>query len=420
MRHHWLRLGLFFAIALGSGSTTLGQKVDRAKVETQAAGQASEADRLFKQKDWEAAIVLYEAERASRAALGDVRYEAYALRAIGICHAELGDDESSIEALTKARALDVKRDDKGYAGYDMFLIAQAELRLDRAIDAIKTLEKALPLLSQAVDRDHETDARLSLTRIFVTLGRSEEARPHVARAMSLAEELADSWRIADAWASSGQVEGMLGNYSLALERFADAEVLFDQEGRAGDSAWMETVTGSTLLLSGRPDLALSRYEEAARVHEHLEDGGSLAEDLSAIAGLQLEANRVEDALGSARRAVEKAQAADDRPREVEARVRLAQVLGRKNDWKSASEVLDEAVGLIRQVARNEPAEQIRLLLTAAHADERARNDARALQRLEAAKTLAEESKIAPLKQVVADARRQFDRREKVPETPQPR
>ena len=50
--------------------------------------------------EWEPAIALYDAERASRAALGDVRYEAYALRAIGICRAELGDDESAIETLT--------------------------------------------------------------------------------------------------------------------------------------------------------------------------------------------------------------------------------------------------------------------------------------------------------------------------------
>ena len=73
-------------------------------------------------------------------ALGDLRYEAYALRAIGLCHAELGDDEAAIEWLSRARLIDVKRDDPGYAGYDLFLIGQAELRLDRPLDGIKTLE----------------------------------------------------------------------------------------------------------------------------------------------------------------------------------------------------------------------------------------------------------------------------------------
>ena len=408
---------LLLAAVIPAPSIGQGQVIDRGRVESEAAGQANEADRLFKRGEWEPAIALYEAERASRAALGDIRYEAYALRAIGICRMELGDDESGIEALLKAKALDLKRDDKGYAGYDLFLIAQAEIRLDRPLDGLKTLGEALPLLSQAVDRDHEADARLVMTRTLVTLGRAEEARAHVARAIALAEGLADAWRLADAWASAGQVEGALGNASLALERFGDAQELFEEQGRAAESAWMETVAGSTLLLLGRPDLSLARFEEAARLHEHLEDGGSLAEDLSAIAGLYLEAGRAEAALVAARRAVEKAQEVDDRPREVEARVRLAQVQGQKGDWSAAAETLDEAVELIRQVARDDPAEQVRLLLTAASADRLAKREPRALERLEAARRIAEDSKSPALEQVVEAARRQFDARDRVPNPP---
>jgi tetratricopeptide (TPR) repeat protein len=301
----------------------------------------------------------------------------------------------------------------------MFLIGQAELRLDRPLDGLKTLLAALPLLSQGVDRDHEADTRLVITRTLVTLGRAEEARPHVARAIALAESLNDGWRLADAWASSGQVEGSLGNASLAFERSSDAQELFEEQGRAAESAWMETVLGSTLLLLDRPDLALARFEEAARLHEHLEDGGSLAEDLAAVAGLQLEAGKLDEAMQAARKAVDKAQEVDDRPREVEARVRLAQVQGRKDDWKGAAATLDEAVALIRQVARDEPAERIRLLLTAAYADRRAGLDSRAVERLEAARKIAEDSKQPELGRIVAEARREFDDRDKVPSAPKP-
>ena len=399
------------------GHPSSGQEVDRGKAEATAAGQAAEADRLYKLGEWGPAMALYQAERASRAALGDLRYEAYALRAIGLCRAELGDDEAAIESLRKARQLDLKRDDPGYAGFDLFLIAQAELRLNRAPDAIMTLGEALPLLSQAVDRDHEADARLSLVRALVGLGRAEEARPHAKRAIALAEGLDDAWRLADAWASSGQVEGSIGRHSLALERFADARELFEQQGRAAEAAWMETVSGSTLLLLGRPDLALARFEEAARLHDHLDDGGSLSEDLAAVTGLQLDANKLPEALKAATRAVEKAQEADDRPREIEARVRLAQVQGRQNDWPAAAATLDEAVGLIRQVARDDPAEQIRLLLTAADVDRRAGLGARSTARLDAAMKLAEDSNRIDLKGVVEESRRRIEG--SVPNAPQP-
>ena len=407
-------LGLIFV-----GDPAIGQEVDRGKAEATAAGQAAEADRLYKLGEWGPAMALYEAERASRAALGDLRYEAYALRAIGLCRAELGVDDAAIESLRQAHRIDLKRDDPGYAGFDLFLIAQAELRLDRAPDAVKTLGEALPLLSQAVDRDHEADARLSLVRALVGLGRVEEARPHAKRAIALAEDLNDAWRLADAWASSGQVEGSLGRPSLALERFADARELFEQQGRAAEAAWMETVSGSTLLLLGRPDLALARYEEAARLHDHLDDGGSLSEDLAAVAGLQLDANKLPEALKAATLAVEKAQEADDRPREVEARVRLAQVQGRQGDWTTAAATLDEAVGLIRQVARDDPAEQIRLLLTAADVDRRAKLGAKSTARLDAAKRLAEESNRTDLQGIVEEARLRIEGGEGVPNLPGP-
>jgi tetratricopeptide (TPR) repeat protein len=390
------------AILFGIGSFAIAQEVDRSKVETLAAGQAAEADRLFKLGEWEQAMALYEAERVSRSTLGDLRYEAYANRAIGICKANIGDDEGAIEALGKARTLDVKREDKGYAGYDLFLIAQAEARLDRVNDAIKTLDIALPMLSTAIDRDHETDARLFLTRILLNVGQAEQAKPHVARALVLSEELKDSLRIADSWAASGQIEGALGNLSLALERFADAEEQFEQDGRAGEAAWMETIAGSTLALMGRPDLSLARFEEAARRHEHLEDFGSLSEDLAAVAGLLIETNRVDEALEPAKKAVEKAQEIDDRPREIEARVRLSQVQGLKNDWKSAAETLDEAVLLVRQVARDDPGEQIRVILTAGSTDQRAGLDAKAVERFQLAEKIADDSKIPALKQVVRD------------------
>ena len=134
--------------------------------------------------------------------------------------------------------------------------------------------RALPLLSQAVDRDHEADARLVLTRTLVGLGRAEEARPHVARAIALAEELADAWRLGRrlGLARPGR-GGARAMPRWRFERFSDAQVLFEQQGRAAEAAWMETVSGSTLILMGRPDLALARFEEAARLHEHLEDGG---------------------------------------------------------------------------------------------------------------------------------------------------
>ncbi len=405
-------------LIMGSAlSTTIAQDPDRSRAATEGANQAAEADRLLKLGDFEAALPLYEAERASRAKTGDLRYEAYALRAIGICRAELGDDTSAIVSYRQAHALDLKRDDPGFAGYDDFLIAQAEARLGRPVDAIKSLERALPRLTGAADRDHEIDALLVLTRIFVGSGRPQPARTHVARALDLAQKAHEAWRIADSWASSGQVEGASGRPDVALDHFSQAQKLFEAQGRAAEAAWMETTSASALVLLNRPEEALARYEIAAQLHKHLEDGGSTSEDLAAVAGLHLEAGRLDPALVAAKEAVDQARDADDRFREVEARVRLAQVQGAKNDWAAAAETLDEAVILGRQVARDDPAEQIRILLTAAATDSRAGLATRADERIKTAESLADEAKSPELKQIVDVATNSL--RSKAPAPPLP-
>ena len=365
---------------------------DQGRAATEAANQATEADRLFKLGEFGAALPLYKAERASRAATGDLRYEAYALRAIGICQAELNDDPAAIDSWREARVLDLKRDDPGYAGYDDFLIAQAEARLGRTDDAIQTLGLALPRLAGKADRDHETDALLVLTRLLVGSDRAAEARGHVARALDLARQAQDAWRIADALASSGQVEGATGQPAAALGLFARAQRTFEEQGRAADAAWMESTSASTLVLLDKLPEALARYERAAQLHRDLKDGGSAAEDLTAVAGLHLAAGRLDPALKDAEEAVEQAAEVDDRPREVEARVRLAQVQGVRNEWPKAAATLDEAVLLIRQVARDDPAEQVRILITAALTDARAGLKDRAAERIKSADALARDPK----------------------------
>ena len=393
---------LVLRLTAGPGAA---QEQDRGRTAAEAANQATEADRLFKIGEFAAALPLYKAERASRATTGDLRYEAYALRAIGICQAELEDDPAAIDSWRQARMLDLKRDDPGYAGYDDFLIAQAEARLGRVDDAIRTLMEALPRLSGKADRDHETDALLVLTRLLVGSGRAVDARGHVGRALELSRLANDAWRIADALASSGQVEGATGQPAAALGLFAQAQRSFEEQGRAADAAWMETTSASTLILLNKLDEALVRYERAARLHKDLKDGGSAAEDFTAVAGLHLSAGRLDPALQAAEEAVDQATEVDDRPREVEARVRLAQVQGVRNEWPKAAATLDEAVVLIRQVARDDPAEQVRILITAGLTDAKAGLTNRATDRIKAADDLARDPKApAFLKEAVAKAR----------------
>ncbi len=266
------RRGMALMIALVSAARGgLAQDAARSRIEREASAQAAQADRLFKAGRLEAALKLYRAEADSRKALGDARYEAYAHRGIGCCLVGLKDDESAIGAFRAAMAIDDGRDDPGFAGYDGLLIAQAQLRLSRSKEAVETLTKALPRLGQAVDRDHECDARACLAQALVALDAPAKAAPEAARALALARELDDSPRLANAWLALGLADRDLGRLGPASMRLQDARDAYRDQSRDADYGLVTGLLADVSRRLGRDNLAATFFDEAAAVHAKLGD-----------------------------------------------------------------------------------------------------------------------------------------------------
>jgi tetratricopeptide (TPR) repeat protein len=378
---------------------------ERTRVEAEATGQAAEADRLFKAGDFAAALPLYEAERASRAALNDVRYEAYATRAVGCCRAELGDFEAAIAAWSDAQALDSRREDRGFEGYDRLLIASAQLRLERPQEAIVALTSALPLLAQGVDRDHEADARLLLARAWREVGQPARARPHLERALELAGDLKDAKRLAGGYAEWGQVALGLGEPGLAAEWLSDAHDVYQEQGMTAEAAALDRLLGDALLDLGQSDAARARVERAARVHGQRNDPTALGDDLEFLSALKLGAGDTPAARDLARKVVAARREADDTIGEVEALITLAHCESLGGDWAAAAETLSSALRLARRDGA--PADQVRLLILAADVGRRAGPQGR--QRtsawLDEAQRIAQKAGDPALSQAVTEARR---------------
>ena len=379
------------------------QPADPARAAAEATSQAAEADRLYKARQFEQALPLYRAEQKSRAALNDPRGEAYAWRASGCCLGELGDDPGAIEAWNRARTLDAGREDPGYAGYDDLLIAGAQTRLGKVADAIASLNRALPGLSQAIDRDHEVDARILLARLLLGQDDAGRAIEQVDQAILLADQLGeDDPRRVDSRELAGQVHLTANKLEPALGRFTEARDLADRRKDGPAVARLEAERGEALAQLGRADEALARFREAVRLHAQLADKSAEAQDRVAVAALLIER---EDpaAEGEARQAVALSHDANDPAGEVEARVVLARCLGRKGDWTGAADTLGPAVDLVRQTRRDDPAERIRILLQAAVVDRLTQRPDSARLRIDQARKLANTEELkAAVKRVEFD------------------
>ncbi len=400
----WAFLGCGSVLAQATGPAP---DVDRARTEAEARGQAAEADRLVKQGDFAAALPFYRAERASRAALGDLRYEAYAARAIGCCHERLGDFDAAVEAWMGAIALDARRQDPGFEGYDWLLIGTVEFRRQRSREALDALSKAVPLLATAGDREHEADTHLLLSKALRGLGRFADVGPHLDRVLELADALDDPKRRTDAWAQSGSVALETEDPELAVEWLSDARDAYAELGHIAEAAEADRLLGDAFLQLDRPDVAQARVEDAAAAHQRLDDALSLADDLEFLAAVKADAQDLPAARALARRAVAARRDGDDPAGEIDARVQLAHFESLAGDWPAAAATLNEAVSLV--LAEGEPADQVRLLILAADVDTRAGQSTRGRSRLDKAAQIADQADNGALRALVAAARQRTPR-----------
>ena len=400
-------LGLVSGLAL-MVATTFAQDTpekvadeNRERVEAEAMSQAAEADRLFKAGEFASALPLYEAERGSRAALGDERYEAYALRAIGCCRYGLGNDDAAIAAWQRARKLDAHRDDSGFEGYDWFLIGQAHLRRGRTVDSEKALKLALPLLSKAIDRDHEADARLVMADVLMRLDRPDEV-PGISTAPS-------PWRATSTtpadwpWPGSRRPGSPSHRESLAWPRNGPTMLAGPSRhrGPGAESALASRALGEALADLDRLDAAPSPLNDAIRVTKPLTIPPPLPTTWPSwrpSTPTRATCRRI----AVARRAVQARRAANDPAGEIDALVSLASYQDQAGHEPDSAATLAAAVEIARREAT--PARLVHLLVLSASVTRRAGHPNAADALLDEAERSAQAADNAALKRIVFEAR----------------
>lgn len=395
------RLGLT-VLVLGLLTVARASADDKARIEAEAQGQAARADALFKAGEFAAAIPFYQAERVSRAATGDRRFEAHALRAIGCCHEQLADDDAAIDAWRGASVLDAKREDHGYEGYDLFLIGRAHLRRGRLEQAQVVLKKAIPLLSTAVDRDHEADAQFVLALAYLKDDRPEDAAPHAERAEALANALDDPKRRASAWLALGHVALARESPGLAAERFLDACAGFEETNSPGDAALADRGLAEAFDWLDHADAATFFARAAVTEHRALGDDAAVADDLRVLMQVRVHAKDFSETVRYARQIVEARHAAGDLVGEVDAQVELAEYQVVTGAVDAAWKTIEETVRLAREGV---PASRrVRLLLLAEQLGRDRGHVARADELLDEADRVAKAADNGALRRMVRDAR----------------
>ena len=311
-------------------------------------------------------------------------------------------------AWTAAIALDARRQDPGFEGYDWLLIGTVEFRRQRSREALEALSKAVPLLGTAGDREHEADARLLLAKALRDLGRFAETIPHLDRVLELADALDDPKIRTDAWAQSGSVALETEEPELAVEWLSDARDAYAELGHIAEAAEADRLLGDAFLRA-RP---ARRGAGPGRGRRRARTSGS-----TTLSAWRTTSNSSPPSRPTPRtcprhgrwpcRAVAARRDGDDPAGEIDARVQLAHFDSLANDWRAAADTLNVAVNLV--LVEGEPAAQVRLLILAADVDTRAGLAPRSRTRLDKAAQIADHADNGALRALVAAARKRTPR-----------
>lgn len=343
---------------------------ERSRIESEANAQAEEADKLFAKKMFAEAIPLYEAERESRSRIGDLRYEAYAIRAVGLCRAELGEFDAASMALREASRLDGKREDFGMQGSDLFLIAKAMLLAGKPEAAIEESGPALALLRKGGDKDHESEARIVLAKALSEVDRNAQAIPELLIAADLAEMIHDPLRRAEAWLELGDAQLILDAPGQALEYLLDARMTFAALNRTGEVARIDRLLGDALVALGRFEIADEPVRKALVAHERLGDLASQAEDLRFLALWEIERRNYAAGRSFSAARAELARKLQDADAALDALLIEADAAGLANDRKARSDLLEKALASAQGRQQPQPGKVAWILLQLAGATDR--------------------------------------------------
>ena len=142
---------------------------------------------------WREAIPLLEQARRTFEELGESRSVANAWREIGKAHALVsGDHELAEEALKKALRIDVQTGDRSQEAETLGVLGNLYHAMDRPEEAVGFFHQAVTIFQERGDTADEGGARSNLAGTLSKLGRQDEARLHLLRAIECLEKAGSS------------------------------------------------------------------------------------------------------------------------------------------------------------------------------------------------------------------------------------
>jgi tetratricopeptide (TPR) repeat protein len=303
--------------------------------------QIAHAQTAFDQKDYTAAISLWQLALDEVRKTGDKQRLAELEYKLGVAYFNSGDTAKALDSFKEALTIYRELNNRLGEANQLANIGIVEMRLLRNDEALSSFNEALAIHRDLKDQHDEANDLDYIGNIERNLRRYDDALISFQRMLGLSRELKDRLGEGNALGNIGNVELALGRHEDALNSDRQALAIFREvNNRLREGAALSAIGGIEILL-GRYDDSLRSTERALAIHRESKNRSGAAGNLNDIGVAERLLGRYDDARSSSRLALAIY-------REVKDPLGEAKALGNLGDNELGLGHYDEALSLYEQ------------------------------------------------------------------------
>jgi tetratricopeptide (TPR) repeat protein len=343
----------WLAFRLGVDATFLESGVssdERARAEATLA----RAEALVEKLDFDGAIDEYTRALSSIIGTGSVELQVRQLSGEAWARMHNGEVRAGLDLLARARSL---AEGPAFSDLDrgevVFRLGVGRYLISSIATAVALFGEALELLDRAALPSDLLRARILTwrSRCYRRQRDYEAAREDVERALELAESMADTHALGEAYFQASLVAERDGHWVLARTYAERAKAQYEELSDRSNVGRLLNNLGGLEFLLGKPDKAISRLEEAFAVALDHGTDDDVATVVSSLAQVYLKTGDPAAAETQAREALRRLDGREDRIDEIgNARLVLGRALLEQERLDEAEEALAEAEDSLSQLS----------------------------------------------------------------------
>jgi tetratricopeptide (TPR) repeat protein/predicted Ser/Thr protein kinase len=272
-----------------------------------------------------------------------------ALVAMGRVEVMSGNDQASLDPLTRALSLAIRDKNQEQRALVLHLLGMAYADLNQAGDALLNYQQSLEIRRRLGQKQGTADTLNMIALLYVGLGKSNLALKNYKEALQTYRDIGDKQDAGSVLLNIGQFYDDRGKYDDALKLFKESLQIQREVINESNQALCLNNIGNTYLLKADYENARTYFEQALQLREKFGVSSEIADTLHNLAETDVMTGQYDQALARYLRALDLRRNANDKQGAAKESDSLGMLFEYQGRYGAAVKAREEAVNTFREL-----------------------------------------------------------------------